>query len=296
MSRAAKLYLGCPVWACEHWKGSLYTARAPRTAWLEQYSSVFSTVEGNSTFYALPNLDTAKRWGESVKPGFQFSLKVSRSISHDRRLRGAQSELDEFCAVARAIAAAGSLGPSFLQLPPDFSPREATALETFVAALPDDLPWAVEVRHHDWYDAGRHEQWLTALLQERGIDTVLFDSRPLYSKPPSDEVERVSQQRKPKTPLRTTVTGSHPFLRIVGRNNLDEVEPWIEEWAPTVAHWLEQDLEPFLFTHAPDDRFAPEFGRRMHAAVQRYFPDLAPLPDWLGEVERKNGEAQMMLF
>lgn len=290
------LFLGCPVWACEHWKGSLFTAKAPRADWLGQYSKAFRTVEGNSTFYALPTLETAKRWAESVQPDFRFALKVPRSISHDRRLLNAERELGAFVDVCNVIDANRVLGPSFLQLPPDFSPAEKDTLYHFLSALPNHLPWAVEVRHHDWYDSGKNEEWLDGLLKYLRMDKVIFDSRCLYSKPPSDSVEEVSQSRKPRTPIRQTVTAQHPFLRIVGRNKLDETTPWIFEWAPVIARWLSQGLEPFIFTHAPDDQFAPEFARRMHHAIRQHSPDLARLPEWPGETQVKSTRQQRSLF
>jgi len=290
------LFLGCPVWACDHWRGSLYTSKAPRADWLKQYSSVFGTVEGNSTFYALPSLETAQRWADSVVRGFQFSLKVPRVISHDKRLRDAEKELKAFVEVADILDVARCLGPSFLQLPPDFSPESRSVLEKFLRELPTYLPWALEVRHFDWYDAGPVERWLDKLLTELRIDKVLFDSRPLYSKPPADEIEKASQSRKPKTPIRHTVTGEHPFLRIVGRNNLDDVTPWIDEWAPIIAGWIVKGLTPFVFTHAPDDKFAPEFARRMHAAVKKLLPSLPEMPAWPGEAAVQDARKQRTLF
>ena len=289
-------YLGCPVWACDHWRGSLYTAKAPRADWLKQYSSVFGTVEGNSTFYALPSLETAKRWAESVAKGFLFSLKVSRSVSHNRRLKNAEKELQSFIDVADVLDVHRCLGPSFLQLPPDFGPSERDTLESFLTSLPTYLPWALEVRHFDWYDSGPNEKWLDELLTELRMDKVLFDSRCLYSKPPSDDVEKVSQSRKPKTPVRRTVTGEHPFLRMVGRNNLEDVTPWIHEWAPVIAGWIASGLKPFVFTHAPDDRFAPEFARRMHAAIRLLLPSMPELPTWPGEAAARNQQGQKTLF
>lgn len=290
------IFLGCPVWACDHWRGSLYTSKAPRADWLKQYSSVFGTVEGNSTFYALPSLETAQRWADSVARGFKFSLKVPRSISHDKRLRDAEKELKAFIEVADILDVARCLGPSFLQLPPDFSPDNRSVLEKFLRELPTYLPWALEVRHFDWYDAGPVERWLDNLLTELRIDKVLFDSRPLYSKPPADDIEKASQSRKPKTPIRQTVTGEHPFLRIVGRNNLDDVTPWIEEWAPVITGWIAKGLTPFVFTHAPDDKFAPEFARRMHAAVKKMLPSLPEMSAWPGEAAAQDARKQRTLF
>ncbi len=157
------------------------------------------------------------------------------------------------------------------------------------------MPWAVEVRHPAWFDAATQEQRLDAMLGELTIDKVIFDSRPLYSKPPSDDIERASQTKKPKTPVRQTVTGQRPFLRLIGRNNLDEVQPWIDEWSPVIAGWLSQGLDPFVFTHAPDDRFAPRFARRLHEAIRAHHAELPPAPTWPGENERPP-EVQLTLF
>jgi uncharacterized protein YecE (DUF72 family) len=221
---------------------------------------------------------------------------MPRTISHEKRLRDTNRELDAFVEILDVLDVHRCIGPSFLQLPPDFSPADRDALEKFLRSLPTYLPWAVEVRHADWYDSAEHEYWLDGLLADLRMDKVLFDSRPLYSKPPADEVEKVSQTRKPKTPIRHTVTGSHPFLRIVGRNCLDDVTPWIQEWAPVIAGWIQNNLSPFIFTHAPDDRFAPEFARRMHHAVQKYLPSPESLPPWPGESATKDSRRQGTLF
>jgi len=280
-----ELFLGCPVWACESWKGSLFTSTAARRDWLPQYSSVFRTVEGNSTFYALPPLERFHEWGTAAAPGFRFCLKVSRSITHDRRLRMVNTELAAFVTAAEVLQRHNVLGPSFIQLPPDFSPAEAPVLLNFLMQLPDHLPWALEVRHHGWFDHGRQEHWLIEQLTERSMDFVLFDSRPLYSAPPADEIEQISQSRKPKTPLRHTVTGQHPFLRIVGRNQVQQTLPWLAEWGPVIGGWLQQGLQPYIFTHAPDDRYAPEFAALMHAQISMAFPKLPALPPWPGKLQ-----------
>jgi uncharacterized protein YecE (DUF72 family) len=214
-------HLGCPVWACPGWVGSLFSS-TDRKKWLGEYSSVFSTVEGNSTFYGLPSHDTVKRWGESVKDGFQFCLKFPRAISHEKRLVDCNAETDAFIELLEILDRTGSLGPSFLQLPPTSGAAEFSNLAAWLEDLPATFPWSVEVRHEDYFDRGPHESALDGLLRELGIDRTLFDSRPLFSRPPTDDSERDSQRRKPRSPHRTTVTGPRPMLRLVGRNLVDE--------------------------------------------------------------------------
>lgn len=253
--------LGCPVWNCSGWTGEVYPAGTPKGRWLHWYSRTFNTVEGNSTFYGLPSTDVARRWASESADGFRFALKVPQAISHQARLVGCERELDQFIEFARILNDADRLGPSFLQLPPTFSVDCTEQLERFLDRLPTDLPWAVEVRHMDWFDQAANEQTLNEMLRVRAIDKVLFDSRPLYQAPPDDEIEAVSQTRKPKTPVRQTVTAGRPMLRLVGRNRIEKVESYVQQWLPIVVSWVRQGFEPYLFTHAPDDQFAPKFAR-----------------------------------
>ncbi|MFK7819218.1 MAG: DUF72 domain-containing protein [Planctomycetaceae bacterium] len=287
-----RLFIGCPVWACDDWVGSLYPSK-DRSTWLRRYSSVFNTVEGNSVFYGLPSIETARRWGEAVAPGFRFSLKFPRVISHDRRLANAESETERFLEVLQTLDRFDCLGPSFLQLPPNFSGNQFGILETYLRSLPPHFPFALEVRHADYFDGHATESRLDDLLRELNIDRCLFDSRPLFSSQPSDEFETESQRRKPRSPYRTTVTGKHPMLRFVGRNDVTkEVVPWIEEWAPIIAHWLDAGLEPFVFAHSPGDKFAPQFAARLYNEIRRHAADLPPLQQW----EKPSTQTQKNLF
>ncbi|MGZ0169044.1 MAG: DUF72 domain-containing protein [Planctomycetales bacterium] len=273
--------LGCPVWACPDWVGALFSTR-DRKKWLGEYSSVFGTVEGNSTFYGLPAMDTVKRWANSSCDGFRFCLKFPKAISHDRRLIDAEVETGLFLDILKVLAAADRLGPSFLQLPPTFSAVEFDRLKSYLQALPTEFPYAVEVRHLDFFDQGPVEAALDEMLRDLKIDRVLFDSRPLFSKPPSDEAEEASQARKPRSPHRTTVTGSRPMLRLVGRNSVDDTMPWIKEWAVVIADWIKTGLEPYVFAHSPDEAFAPEFAARLHSELQGHLSSLPSLATWPG--------------
>ncbi|MEM0924547.1 MAG: DUF72 domain-containing protein [Planctomycetota bacterium] len=280
--------LGCPVFQCEHWASRVYPAGAPKTRWLHWYSRMFNTVEGNSTFYGLPSRETIKRWANEAAPGFRFALKMPRGISHESRLVGCEGLLREFVALARLLHDSDRLGPSFLQLGPDFSPRYRSQLLRFLDQLPPELPWAVEVRHLDWFDQAENEASINQDLSDRNIDKVLFDSRPLYQAPPDDPIEAVSQTRKPKTPVRQTVTAEHPFLRLVGRNRLELTQRFIEQWVPIVLQWVRDGHQPYIFTHAPNDQFAPMFARRFwetYCEAAGEDPAMLP-PEYLPAVQR----------
>lgn len=272
------LAVGCPVWSVPAWVGEFYTT-SDRKRWLSEYSSVFSTVEGNSVFYALPDVATVERWAQETEPGFEFALKVPREISHDHRLQQCERPVSELLRRLEILRSKDRLGPTFLQLPPTFDRHGFEPLARFLERWPKEYPLAVEARHADYFDEASVESSLDQLLHEHQMDRVLFDSRALFSRPPEDEIEFASQGRKPRSPFRTTVTSQRPMVRFVGRNRLDTIQPWIDEWAKVVANWLGDGLSPIVFLHAPDDRFAPAFTRRFHEAVRRHVPELPKLQD-----------------
>jgi len=270
--------IGCPVWGCKDWGGQIYPDAAPPESFLAWYSCLIPTVEGNSTFYSVPGPDVFRKWARSTADGFKFCFKFPRTLSHEHQLCNCQALLAEWFDRIDILSKAGRLGPTFLQLAPSFSSRSFSQLAQFLEQLPTDWPWAVEVRHRDWFDGDVWETKLNQLLMNLGIDRVIFDSRPLYALAPSDDSETVSQERKPKLPLRVETTASRPMVRLIGRNNLQEVASYWDEWAERIADWIRQGLQPWIFTHAPDDAFAPSLVHALHTRIQMRLSDLASLP------------------
>ena len=114
---------GCPEWANADWCGALFPAQAKSGDFLRHYASVFNTVEGNTTFYALPRPQTIQRWRELTPVGFRFCFKFPKRISHEHRLRNVREELANVFRTFTPLAE--RLGPLFLQL------SERSLLTTF---------------------------------------------------------------------------------------------------------------------------------------------------------------------
>lgn len=288
-------FLGCPVWASPRWQGSLFTRHAKRDQWLQQYSRVFNAVEGSSTFYALPSTDTVRRWVDAAEPPFRFVLKFPQAISHEHRLVNAQAKTEAFLERLRILDDASRLGPAFLQLPPTYSAHHLDELAAYLRSLPTEFPYAVEARHADFFDRGANEAALNQLLAELHIDRVIFDSRPLFSAPPGDDYERSSQSRQPQLPVQRVVTARSPIIRLVGRDDVHSVIPWIREWAPVVAGWIISGMTPYVFTHAPDDLYAPQLARLFHDELRRHTHRVVEMEPWPGEAAQNN-QRQLALF
>lgn len=74
-------------------------------------------------------------------------------------------------------------------------------------------------------------------------------------------------------------TGSRPFLRLVGRNQIAKAGPWLETAAEQAAVWIRDGLKPYPFVHAPEDTLAPSLCQRFHHRLKTHLPDLPEL-DW----------------
>jgi len=99
---------------------------------------------------------------------------MSKMVTHDLRLRGADDPVRDFLDRARELGS--KLGPILLQMGPDFAPDELPALEELVPRLPRDLRFAVEVRQHHWMAADVLPR-LTSLLAAHGVALALSDGR-----------------------------------------------------------------------------------------------------------------------
>lgn len=264
----ARYHLGCPVWSNRDWIGSLFAAGTKPRDFLRQYSAAFDTVEGNNCFYGLPKPDIVIRWRDEAAAGFRFCFKFPRAISHDQRLRGVATETAEFLERLRPLAEADKLGPSFLQLPPSFSPDALPVLHDYLKILPQDFQVAVEVRHPAFFDKGEGERQLNRLLLERGLDRVMLDSRALFSAEPSDADTRTAQGKKPRLPVHAISLGPRPFIRFIGHPDVEANQPFLEPWLDKLVLWLSEGREPYFFAHTPNNRLAPLLARWVEERLQ----------------------------
>src|SRR3954466_9979948 len=139
VAAVGKVLVGCSGWQYNDWRGVVYPERCPQRDWLEVYAREFRTVEVNATFYRLPNRDAVARWAEQVPPGFVFTVKVSRYLTHMKRLTTAPAGMRPLNERIEPIVERGCLGPLLWQLPPNFK-RNDERLASALGALPDGRP------------------------------------------------------------------------------------------------------------------------------------------------------------
>jgi uncharacterized protein YecE (DUF72 family) len=270
------LHVGCAMWTYAPWQGRYLPHPLPQRERLHAYANWCNAVEGNTTFYATPAVETVRSWAAQTSPGFRFVLKLPRPVTHERRLVGGA----ELGALLTAIE---PLGPRvhalWIQLPPSFSPAGLDALADFLGQVPRDYRYCVEVRHQAFFADPRAERDLERVLGAAAAEWVPFDTTVLFDGPPVSDAEQEAWRKKPRVPRRTRALTAHPVVRYIGRDDPERTAAGWQPWADTVADWLREGRSPTVFVHTPDNVQAPELARRFHDDVRARVPELGPLPE-----------------
>lgn len=145
----AHIFVGTSGWSYQHWKNNFYPPHLKGKDWLAFYSKKFNTVEINSTFYRLPRKETLKAWKETVGKGFLFAVKLSKLITHTKRLKEVQGPLQTFLDLAQSLQ--DRLGPLLVQLPPGLR-KDIPLLKEFLGQLGQPYQVAIEFRNTTWFD------------------------------------------------------------------------------------------------------------------------------------------------
>ena len=144
----ADVRIGCSGWAYRDWKGPFYPAGLRDKDRLAHYATVFDTCEINASFYRLPTEAAVQAWRDGVPDGFVFAWKVSRYLSHNKKLNDPKDSID--LVFGRMAPLGDRQGPALLQLPPMLRRNDAR-LAGFLELLPREVRCAVEFRHASWY-------------------------------------------------------------------------------------------------------------------------------------------------
>ncbi len=114
-------YLGLPAWGFPGWTGSYFPRPRLGTSTLHYYAQVFNTVEGNTTFYRVPEAATVSRWREAVAGrAFRFSFKIPKTVTHQRHPDW--NDLRQFLTVMEPLGE--HLGAFLVQFPAGMSPDD----------------------------------------------------------------------------------------------------------------------------------------------------------------------------
>jgi uncharacterized protein YecE (DUF72 family) len=162
-----RLAVGTSGFSYKEWKGVFYPEDLPASQYLRYYGERFPSVEINNTFYKMPNRELVAKWADEVPENFIFVLKASQRITHMKRLKEANSEVEYFYKVAEVLGS--RLGPTLFQLPP-FAKKDAERLKSFLDILPPSARAAFEFRHASWFD-----EEIYSILREKNAALAVSD-------------------------------------------------------------------------------------------------------------------------
>jgi uncharacterized protein YecE (DUF72 family) len=246
VSEAARpVRIGCSGWNYAHWRERVYPRGLPPSRWLEHYATLFDTVEVNATFYRLPLRSSVARWVEQTPPGFVFSVKASRYLTHIKRLTDLGSGLERFYERIEPLAQSPKLGPVLWQLPERFH-RDDERLAQALEALPPGRH-CFEFRHESWFAEQVYER-----LRNHGAALVIGDT--------------------PQRPFQTyELTADWTFVRFHHghrgqRGNYSESE--LEDWAQRIEDWR-REVEIYAYFNNDWEAFAVENGLWLKARLAR---------------------------
>jgi uncharacterized protein YecE (DUF72 family) len=206
------LRIGCSGWTYKDWKGPFYPPGVKDRERLEYYATRFDTAEINASFYRLPSEAMVEGWARRAPPGFVFAWKVSRFITHNRKLKDCA---DSVALVFGRMAPLGDHhGPALVQLPPQLR-RDDARLAGFLKLLPKGRRHTVEFRHASW-----HHPAVFRLLGDFDAALCISDH---HAAPSPWEV----------TASWVYVRGHGPGGRYVGRYSDGE----LADWAGRIAAW-----------------------------------------------------------
>jgi uncharacterized protein YecE (DUF72 family) len=233
--------VGCAKWGRKEWLGKIYPPKTKEANFLDEYVKHFDCIELNATFYNVYGPDTIRKWKEraDTNADFKFCPKFSQSISHIRRLKNADELTTTY--YEGIMAFGDKLGPLFLQLGDNYTPKSFPELKAYLEKLPKDVPVFVELRHKEWFATPEYRKQVFDMLHELNIGAVITDA--------SGRRDVVHMELP--TP--------HAFIRFVGNSLHPTDYTRIDEWVERIKQWKDQGLKSvWFFMHQHDERYSPE--------------------------------------
>jgi len=235
MGTPATIRIGTSGWVYRHWRGVFYPPRLATARWFGFYSAAFATVEINNTFYRLPAPSVFDAWRQQAPPGFVYTIKASRFLTHQKKLKDPVGPLELL--MERAHHLGPHLGPILYQLPPWHC--DIGRLRDFVAALPSCFRHVLEFRDPSWYTEEVH-----SLLTHANVGFCIHD---LKGEPCPQWVTAPFAYLRFHGPTKTAYVGRYERDHL--RYRADEIE-WYRDQGLDVYAYFNNDPEGHAVANA----------------------------------------------
>ena len=218
--RPGMVRIGISGWSYRHWRGDFYPAGLPARVELNYALERFASVEVNRTFYSLVTPSAYRRWYDSAPLGFEYAIKGSRFITHNKKLHNVEDPLANFFA-SGLLTLREKLGPLLWQIGPNLT-FDPARLERFLQLLPPDMKTAAEI-------AGRHtlpgRETVTTTNLDHSLRHVLEVRHPSWFNDETAEIARqfgiaLAFSHSSRWPYVEEITAPFIYVRLHGPRQL----------------------------------------------------------------------------
>jgi uncharacterized protein YecE (DUF72 family) len=229
--KKGKAIIGTSGWHYKHWIGRYYPEATKARDFLKFFLEDFRTVELNNPFYHLPPRSTFENWKKQTPADFIFSVKASRYITHQKKLKESQEAVKTFLSHADGLEE--KLGPILFQLPPGWKVNEERFI-SFLEILPAGYRYTFEFRNHSWYN----ETILNALQHKNAAFCIYHLEGHL-------------------SPME--VTGDFIYIRLHvsgGKYQGSYSRKDLEEWAQRIRTWTREGKDVYCYFDNDQNAYA----------------------------------------
>ncbi len=273
-----RIRIGTSSFSSKDWIGPFYPEGMQPAEFLGFYSQHFNTVEVDATYYRVPSKGMVAGWNDKTPEDFLLCAKFPRAIVHagDKatpdpcKIMMPDETYDTRDAFLEAMSKLGKkLGPLLIQFP-YFSKKifpsaeEFTSrLDSFLADLPDDFRYAVEIRNRNWLNKEFAE-----LLRSRNICLALADQAWM---PHGDEI---MEKFDP-------ITTDFFYVRLIGnRKEIEKItKSWekevidrnesLDRWADLFEGLYSRNLDSLVYVNNHYAGHAPQTARRLSEKIRQ---------------------------
>lgn len=240
------IYIGTSGWSYKHWIGIFYPEDLKTTDWLLYYSERFKISEINSSFYHLPKLQTTETWAKKVPKDFMFCPKMSRYLTHMKKLNDPEESFQKFFDVFAPLKR--KLGPVLIQLPPSlgFNAEKAEHLFKLCKKSYSYYRFALEVRHNTWLG-----EESTSLMKKYNIAFVISQSGTRF-------------------PYAELVTSENIYVRFHGPGQLyasSYTDEQLQKFAQLFKEWYKQGHSVWAFFNNDVFGYAFQDAKRLEKMI-----------------------------
>jgi uncharacterized protein YecE (DUF72 family) len=244
--------IGISGWRYEPWRGVFYPEGLAQRRELEFCARHFPTVEINGSFYSLQRPEYYEAWYRETPPGFVFSVKGSRYITHMLRLKNIEKPLANFYA-SGILNLRDKLGPFLWQFPEMFH-YKPERLEGFFKLLPKDTQEALSLaRRRDARMVGRSRLAIDAkrpLRHAIEIRHPSFMHDDFISLLKRHDIGLVVADTAGKWPKMFHVTSDFVYVRLHGDVKIytsGYSERALDSWARRIRSWARRGRDVYVY-------------------------------------------------